>query len=346
MRSVHEHPAWFGAVMGTAATSIVLFVQSEVWGIPWLEWAAVVLLLLASILAVALAPRYARRLSRRSELVVELGDPGHGAMLATLPAGLLVLAVAWARVGPVLVPTSVAVWIDIVIASIGVILALTVGIAWANAIASGTHDLASVNGGWLIPPVMNLLVPLAIVPVMLRYPDQAPWLMVVAFAFYGIGAVLFLAVFTLVIARLALRPRQMAQMAPSLWIPLAPAGILGFALLRLLQAGQELGLSGFSSTTAGVIVAAMGIGLGLWWTLFAGVEVARLRRAGGIPFHPGWWGFVFPIAAMTLSIIGVGSVMESGPVLIAGVLATVILLLVWLLVAARTLDLVRRTRAR
>lgn len=346
MKPVQQHPAWFGSVMGTGATAIVLVTQSEVWSLPWLEWVGVAFLLLASVLAVVLWPRYGRRLVRRDELVAELSDPGHGAMLATLPAGFLVLAVAWARVGPVIIPTTAAVWIDIVLGAIGVVLALGLGVVWANAIASNTNDLASVNGGWLIPPVMNLIVPLVLVPVMLAYPDQAPWLMVVAFAFFGVGTVLFLAMFTLIVARLALRPRQMAQLAPSLWIPLAPAGVLGFALLRLLQTGSELGLAGFDGAAAGVIVAAMGIGFGLWWALFAGLEQVRLRRDGGVPFHPGWWGYVFPLAAMTLSISAVGNAMDTVPVQAAGVVATVILLVVWITVAVRTVGLVRRTPAR
>ena len=343
---VDRHPAWFGSVMGTGAVSVALLLQAEVWGARWLEVAAVVFLLLASALAVALWPRYARRLADRDALRAELGDPGHGAMLATFPAGLLVLAVAWGRVGPLLVPSPVSRWIDVVLLVIGTVVAVALGVAWASSMAAGTHDLAAVNGGWLIPPVMNLLVPLALLPVIARFPDQAPWLLAVGFAFLGIGTVLYLALFTLLIARLALRPLQAPSLAPSLWIPLAPAGVLGFALLRLLQAGQAAEVEGFTSATAGVIVAAMGIGLGLWWALFAAAELRRLRRAGGIPFHPGWWGFVFPTAAMALSITGVGQALGSTVIEVVGAAATVLLLAVWGLVAVRTVRMVRPAASR
>ena len=342
--SVHRHPAWFGSVMGTGATAVVLLVQSETWGLDWLAWIAVAFLLLASVLAVVLWPRYARRLGDRGALAAELSDPGHGAMLATLPAGLLVLAVAWGRVGPQFLPTTVAVWIDIVLLTVGVVIATALGIAWAGSIAANTNDLAAVNGGWLIPPVMNLIVPLGLVPVIALYPEQAPGLLIVGFAFLGIGTVLFLAMFGLLVTRLALRPRQLPQLAPSLWIPLAPAGILGFALLKLLQAGAAAGVDGFTSATAGIVVASMGIGLGLWWALFAGFELRRLRRDGGVPFHPGWWGYVFPVAAMTLSISAVGTAMGAVAVEVLGAVATVVLLLVWGTVAVRTLRLVRGTR--
>jgi C4-dicarboxylate transporter/malic acid transport protein len=340
--SVHRHPAWFGAVMGTAATSVVILAQAETWDLGWLVWGAVAFLLIATLLAIILWPRYVRRLADRDALATELADPGHGAMLATVPAGLLVLAVAWGRVGPEIIPSVAAVWIDIVLLVVGASIAVALGVAWAGAIASGTNDLASVNGGWLIPPVMNLLVPLALVPVIAYYPQQASWLVPVALGFLGIGTVLFLALMAVLVGRLALRPRQLPQLAPSLWIPLAPAGILGFALLRVLQAATAAEVPGFTSATAGVVVASMGIGFGLWWAAFAGMEVQRLRRAGGIPFHPGWWGFVFPIAAMTLAIGAVGSALDSLAVQAMGAVAAVILLAVWGMVAVRTVSLVRR----
>ncbi len=343
---VHRHPAWFGAVMGTAATSVVLLMQAETWELSWLTWAAVAFLVLASVLAIVLWPRYAARMANRDALLAELGDPGHGAMLATFPAGMLVLAVAWGRVGPELVPREVAVWIDIVLLVIGVALALVLGIAWAGSIASNTHDLASVNGGWLIPPVMNLLVPLGLLPIVALYPGQAPWLLFLGFAFFGVGTVLFLVLFALLITRLALRPRQLPQLAPSLFIPLAPAGVLGFALLRQLQTASAVQLPGFDSATAGVVVASMGIGLGLWWAAFAGYELVRLRREGGVPFHPGWWGFVFPIAAMTMSLTGVGEALGSTFVEILGLVGAATLIAVWLMVAVRSLRLVRGAATR
>jgi tellurite resistance protein TehA-like permease len=346
MNAVHQHPAWFGAVMGTGATSAALLLQAETWGQPWLATLAVVFLLAATVIAAFLWPRYMRRLGDRGALRAEMADPGQGAMLATFPAGVLVLAVAWGRVGPEIVPVAVAVWIDILLLVVGVLLAAAVGIGWTSAITTGDHDLSVVNGGWLIPPVMNLLVPVALLPAIVHFPDLAPALLVIGFAFLGVGTVLFLAMFTLLIARLALRPPQPAQLAPSLWIPLAPAGILGFALLRLMEAGGAAGVEGFTSVTGGVIVAAMGIGLGLWWAVYGAVELARLRRLGGVPFHPGWWAYVFPIAAMTLSVAAVGQAMDSVGIELVGALGTGFLVAVWVGVALRSMGLVRAAASR
>ena len=148
----------------------------------------------------------------------------------------------------------------------------------------------------------------------------------------------------LLIARLALRDPLPAAMAPSMWIPLAPAGMMGLALLRLQQAAEEAGVPGFTGTTAGLVVSAMGIGFGLWWAVFAAIELRRIRAAGGPPVHPGWWGFVFPIGAMTLSLAAVGAVTDITGVQVLGAAATVVLALVWALVAVRTVRMVRAPR--
>lgn len=342
MATVHDSPAWFGAVMGTGAVSVALATQQQAWGADWLGIAAIGFLLLATALGIVLTPRYVRRAAQPEALRTELGDPGHGAMLATFPAGILLLAVGWGRVGPQFVPSDVAVGVGAVLAVVGVLVALAVGVAWAGALAAGSSDLASVHGGWLIPPVMTLLVPLALLPVAGRFPDLAPGLLLLGFAFLGVGAILFVAILTVLIARLAFRPPLPAQLAPSLLIPLAPAGILGFATLRLLQVSDDTGAFEVSPTP-GVFLAAMGVGFGLWWALFAAVEHRRLSSTA-IPFHPGWWGYVFPVAAMALSITGIGTATDLTAITALGMIATVGLVLLWVVVAAGTLRLLARSR--
>lgn len=327
-----KHPAWYGSVMGTGATALAFSIQSVTWEATWLRWLAQVFLVLASVLAVVLLPRYLRRLRDRAALTTEIGDPAHGAMLATLPAGLLVLATAWGRVGW----QPVAIWINIVLLVVGVLVALWLGLVWSAGMLRGVQGLEGVNGGWLIPPVMNLIVPLAIAPVIAEFPQYAPALTVLGFAFYGIGIILFIAMLTLLIARLALRDPLPAQMAPSMWIPLAPAGIMGLALMQLLRAASEAGVAGLS-IGAGLWVSAMGLGFGLWWAAFAWIELKRSKP----PVHPGWWGFVFPIAAMTLSLANLGLYSQITGVEVLGALATALLVAVWGLVAMRTLGMIR-----
>jgi len=343
--SPHTHPAWFGAVMGTGALALALAAEAATWGWGAVSKVAAGMLVLASVMAIALLPRYWRRLAEPRALRAELANPAHGPMLATLPAGLLVLAVGWGRIGPSMLPTTTSLWIDGVLLVLGGAIALALGLAWSATALTSAQGIESVNGGWLIPPVMNLLVPLAIAPLIVANPQAAPLLMLIGFAFYGIGVILFLAIMALLVARLAVRDPLPGAMAPSMWIPLAPAGVIGLGLVRLLQAGSEAGVPGFGTgITGGIIVAAMGIGFGLWWAAFAALELRRMRRSGGVPVHPGWWGFVFPVAAMTLSIAAVGSATEVFAVEVLGLIATIALTILWVYVLARTLPLARPQR--
>lgn len=342
MKSLQQHPAWYGAVMGTGGLALALSAESSTWQLAWLEWLARIGLVMTSVLAVILLPRYIARLRDRSELASELGDPGHGASLSTLPAGLLVSSIVWSKIGAPWLGTGIGLGVAAVLLVLGVVIAIVLGISWSSLILRATPGLEAVNGTWLIPPVMNLIVAVAIAPFVVAIPAWSTGLVLLAFAFFGIGLVLFLAMFTLLIARLALRAPFPPPLAPSLWIPLAPAGMIGVALIRVQQAAEAAGVPGFTGTTLGVAVATMFVGLGFWWAAFAYVEFRRLRKAGAA-VHPGWWGLVFPMGAMTISIIVIGSTVGSVVVNVLGAIATAVLVLVWLAVASATAKLSRKS---
>lgn len=333
---LHSDPAWFGAVMGTAGLSLAFYEESFVALAEAFEVTAVVLLVASSVLSVVLLPRYLSRRRDRDALARELANPAHGAMLSTFPGGLLVLAVAWALVGSFWLGTTVGLTVSAVLVIIGALIAVALSILWSTAQGGGDAGLAGVNGAWLIPPAVTLLVPVALAPQMVAHPDHAAPLLVLGLVFYGVGAFLFVAVFALVVARIALRPRSAPAMAPSMWIPLAPAGMLGVGMLRLMQAGAQAGVLPGAAVTLGIVVSAMGIGLGLWWSLFALGDLMRARRSGGIPFHPGWWGFVFPISAMQLSLAVLGTQLANDAVELAGLVGLAVLVVVWALVAVRS----------
>ena len=204
--ALHRHPAWFGSVMGTAALGLAFLQESPLIGGAAFVVIANVLLVVASVLALVLLPRYLTRARDREALAHELSDPAHGAMLATFPAGLLVLAVAWARVGSDWLGAGIGLAVSAILVGAGALIAIGLSVVWASAQGRGDVDLAGVNGGWLIPPVMSLIVPLSIAPQMIAHPDQAAWLLAIGLGFYGVGALLFIAIFALLIARLALRP--------------------------------------------------------------------------------------------------------------------------------------------
>lgn len=328
---LRRNPAWFGSVMGTSALAIAFWQESSF--VSWFAVVSEVLLVLASIVALVLLPVYASRPRHRAEFMREIADPGSGAMLATFPAGLLLLAAAWGTISPAVLGETVALAISAILLACGAIIAVALSVVWAAEQTRGAHDLGAVNGGWLIPPAMNLLVPLSVAPMMVAHPEQAELLLAIGFGFYGVGLVLFLAVFALLLTRLALRPPLPAVMLPAMWIPIAPATLMGLSLTRLLQAGDTVGLIPESLLALGTIVSAMGVGLGLWWTLYALGNLISARRSGGVPFHPGWWGFVFPIAALQISVADLGALLDNGVIGALGLIGLAGLALLWCIVA-------------
>lgn len=335
LSELHAHAAWYGSVMGTGATSSLLYITYERVDWPVLLWGAIVLLWLATMIAILLAPRYFRRLRQRNALSHEIADPAHGAMLATFPAGLLVLAIAWGSVGPETIPSSVALSITGVLLVVGGLTALVYSTVWASVISRVEVPLVKINGGWLVPVVMNLLVPVAMIPIIEQFPNQATELIAIGFGFLGIGSLLFVAVFTLLVVRIATQGSLPAPLVPSLWVPLAPAGVFGIAIIRLFQSGVESGSFNEDLLVIAEIMAAMSVGFGLWWAIFAGLDTRRAVKNGGIPFHLGWWGVVFPVVSMAIAINLLDQLFDTS--FVTALTVTAVGLSVWLLVATKTI---------
>jgi tellurite resistance protein TehA-like permease len=323
--------------MGTGILALALFTQGQTWNYSWLTFASVAALVLASSLGVWLLPRYLRRMRHRLALMTEIANPAAGPMLATLPAGLLVLACAWGRIGPELVPTGVALWIVAALLAIGTTAVIAFTMVWTLTITRSPLQLSDIHGGWLIPPVMNLLIPVALAPLILENPRISELLLIIGFGFYGIGLILFLAMFSLLIARMILGGPFPGPLAAGLWIPLAPAGLIGLAAIRLQQAATASSVSWLgASSSLGVVACAISIGFGLWWALFAFISFRGIRKTGTAPVQPGWWGLVFPIGALTLCIAVLGQTTDITAINIAGSIGAVTLFACWALVAKVT----------
>lgn len=322
--------------MATSALAVAFLQQSDYIGGSAFVLIARGLLVLATALAVVLTPLYLLRARDRQALRVELADPARGAMLATFPAGILVYAAAWGTVGTAWLGDGLALTVCAVLLVIGAGLGIAGSVVWASLQSSAQLDLADVNGGWLIPVVMNLIAPLSIASLMVAHPSQSTWLLMVGLGFYGVGTLLFVPMFALLVARLALRPPAPGTMAPTMWIPLAPAGLIGLALLRLMQAGAQTGALPEDAIDLGIVVSAMGIGLGLWWAVFATGRLIGVRRAEVLTFAPGWWGFVFPIGALSLSLGALADQLADAVVDVVSFAVFACLVVAWVVVAARS----------
>jgi C4-dicarboxylate transporter/malic acid transport protein len=341
------HPGWYGAVMGTAIVGIVA------WQDPGNldsvrdagRVAGLAMVGLAALLAIVLGVPYLWRWIRHRELAMaDLRSPGAGALYGTFPGGILVLAVAIATVAPSLgSPDTVAVPVT-VLTVVGTILAFVVGIAFAHQLFTApVVGQEAVNGAWFIPPVVNIIVPVALVPVIARQaPAEAATLVAVGYAFFGMGLVLFLLVASLLYGRLVFHPMPAAPLAPSLWITLGPVGVGALALMRLAQAGGPAwGSAGDAVKVVSTIGATALWGFGAWWLVAALLLLAGHLRRGPLPYGVGWWAFTFPLGAFTASTLAVSRAWSSAPLEWLGAILFAALVVTWLVVAAGTVRALR-----
>jgi tellurite resistance protein TehA-like permease len=134
-------------------------------------------------------------------------------------------------------------------------------------------------------------------------------------------------------------PLPPAGLAPTLFIGMGPAGLLGLDMLRLAQVSVQNGIAPESLVSAVLPVATMMWGFGLWWMVSA---VIVLRRGyASLPFALSWWGFTFPLAAWTIATIALGRAWDSTVLGALGWAATAALGALWAYVAARTLAGIR-----
>jgi C4-dicarboxylate transporter/malic acid transport protein len=195
-----------------------------------------------------------------------------------------------------------------------------------------------VNGGWFIPPVVNIVVPLVLVPLIPgASPQVARALLLASYGFFGMGFVLYLLVVAMLHHRLVLHPLPHAGLAPSLWIGLGPIGVGALALVKMAGAGT--GAFGAAEPAVAMVskLAATALwGFGIWWLAAAVLLLVHYLRSGPLPYGLGWWGFTFPLGAYTVATLALAKAWDLRGLDWASAGLFVALGLFWLLVAGRT----------
>ncbi|RLP77936.1 transporter [Mycetocola tolaasinivorans] len=250
------------------------------WGVAAIAW---VWLLIA----------HAVRARRSAQpLSAQLAHPAQGPIAALAPIlGMLVGARLYAFVplaGTILVLASIAV---------GAVFAGWIIARWAR----GLIDIDLVHGGYLLPTVAAGFLA-ATASAQIGWPA-------LGWGAFGVGSLFWVLIFTLILARLALRPALPAPLVPTLAIMMAPPAVAGGAWIALT--GEH----------AGIVVDIL-LGLTLILVLLQVGLIPLYRRT---PFSLGAWSYTFPLAAVATFVMsavsnpmasGVGVVVVSGVVLV------------------------------
>ena len=96
------------------------------------------------------------------------------------------------------------------LAAVGALLALAAAVVFAYVLFTGEHTpTETVNGGWFIPPVAAIIIPLTLVP-LLPHPSTSTGrlLLLLGYGTFGLGLLLFLLIAAMLFARLVSHPSR------------------------------------------------------------------------------------------------------------------------------------------
>ncbi len=173
--------------------------------------------------------------------------------------------------------------------------------------------------------------------------SAARTLLVVGYATYGMGMLLFLLTFTLLYGRLVLHALPPAPLAPTLWIVLGPVGVGAAALITLASVSAPYFGDAADTVSAISLMGATALwGFGLFWIAIATTLLVRYLRKGGVPFHLGWWAFTFPLGAYTVATITLARAWQSMALEVVGALLYLGLVTFWVTVTSRTIGATRK----
>jgi C4-dicarboxylate transporter/malic acid transport protein len=337
------HPGWFGAVMGTAIVGVGAFMNPgniAALQAP-LRVIGIAFAILAYALLIALGIPYVLRWVHHPDAAwKDLQHPILGGLYGTFPGGILVLAVTTAAIGPALLPAGAVFALVGLLAAVGTLLAFAISVVFAYILfVTPGVNVENANGGWFIPPVVNIIIPMALLPLLSRADaETARLLLVISYTAWGIGFFLFLMVASLLYDRLVYHPLPAAPHAPSLWIGLGPIGVGSLALVRMAQSGAGLWGDLGPAVNALSSIGALALwGFGIWWLAAAILLLRRYLRTDGLPYGIGWWALTFPVGAYTVATLTLARLWKVSALELFGVLLFALLAVFWLVVTARTL---------
>ncbi len=214
---------------------------------------------------------YATKLARAPRAVMEeVSHPMKMAFVPTFSIALLVLPAALMPEHPRL---AEAMWWTGMVAQ--GILTLLVVRAW---IGSPKMRTEHIHPGWFIPPVGNIVVPLAGVSFA---PSELTWF------FFGVGIVYWIALMPLVLGRLIAAEPLPARLLPTLAVMISPPAVGSIAWVKL-------------GGTWGDPVSTILLSVAVFQAILLLAQIPELAKA---PMGPSNWAYTFPLAALTAALL-------------------------------------------
>lgn len=184
------------------------------------------------------------------------------------------------------------------------------------------HDvkLETLSATWLLP-IASAIVASAIggvVAEVLENERHALWTLMTSYFLWGTAMPLSLTCLVILFQRLSMHSLPPPEAIVSMFLPVAPLGQGGYAIMQLGKVAAEVfpknGVLGKMGANSGEILYVTGWILGyiMWanglaWIFFALASLSRRKFA----FNIGWWGFTFPLGVWAGATIAIGQEMPS-----------------------------------
>lgn len=318
-------PGWFAAVMGTGVLALTTRSLGAHW--PWLTVVAEILHVFNTLLFFVLAiPWLTRWLRFRPAVLQTLHHPVQANFYPTFSIALLVLAAQWLAFTPYVGMALTFWWL-------GVGLHFAFSFAVLFIMFRGEHvGVEHVTPAKFIPAVGLVVIPLAGIPLLAHMDEPLRSLALTVNAIgMGAGSLLYLALLSLTFQRQYLHKPALGILTPTVWIHLAPIGVIPVSLHNL---AEYLPLPGVREVA--VLIMLLVWGFGVWWLVMACLLTLAARRAGQLPFALSWWGFIFPLGAFVAESLRLSALLHWPSVFAIGLLAWGLLSALWLITLWRT----------
>jgi len=318
-------PGWFAAVMGTGVLALTTHTLARQW--PLLEWPAALLHWFNSLLFVVLAvPWLIRWLHYREAALQAMRHPVQANFYPTFSIALLVLAAQWLVFTPCVEVAMVLWWL-------GVVLHFGFSFAVLFLMFRGEQvTLDHVTPANFIPAVGLVVMPLAGGPLLQHLVGGArEWALTVNAIALGAGSMMYLGLLGITLFRKYLHKPAVGILTPTVWIHLAPIGVIPVSLMNLLEQ-----LPFPAAREAATVLMLLVWGFGIWWLVMAVLLTLAARVAGQLPFALSWWGFTFPLGALVGESFRLAGLLGWSSPFVLGVAAWLLLCALWALTLVKT----------
>lgn len=333
-------PAWFAVIMGTGGLANILYLWQNFF--PLGNLFGTVLAALTDLLYfIVLVPWIFRWIRYYEYARRDLQHPLTGNFFVTMPVATAILGtniyLIWSQyLGEALTYSLVSgLWI---IAIVGVNF-FTFYTTFRIMRVEETPKPEMINFSWIMAPIANMAISLIGNPVLTLtekyHPNWSLSVLIINTALFGIGFFLFIFISAIVFVRLAQHPLPSAETTPSFGIFMSAVGLAVSAIIDASKNAQTMGL--LESTDLANLIAVAIWGFGIWIVGIIMMICLYQIRSGGIPFSMGWWAFIFPLAAYTISSQKVASIFVTPLTSGFAAFLTILLGLLWVYTFSQTL---------